>query len=132
MPTNKSPTETSATGPRTTTTIEGGIIVPRDPPAQIVPEIKPLSYAYFNMTGIARRPTTVSVAPITPEEAANITHITMVPIAKPPGKRRVHKCTASKSRSAIPERSSIAPMKMNKGTAARTKFDATASIFWTN
>ena len=31
--------ETSAIGPKTTTTTEGGIIVPKEPPAQIVPEI---------------------------------------------------------------------------------------------
>ena len=43
MPTNRSPTETSATGPSTTTTTDGGMIVPRDPPAQMVPEISPLS-----------------------------------------------------------------------------------------
>jgi len=42
MPTNRSPTETLATGPRTTTTTEGGMMVPREPPAQMVPEINPL------------------------------------------------------------------------------------------
>ena len=42
IPTKRSPTETSATGPRTTTTTDGGIIVPRDPPAQIVPEMSAL------------------------------------------------------------------------------------------
>ena len=40
IPTIKSPIETSAIGPSTTTTTEGGIIVPKDPPAHIVPEIK--------------------------------------------------------------------------------------------
>ena len=40
IPTIKSPIETSAIGPNTTTTTEGGIIVPSDPPAQIVPDIK--------------------------------------------------------------------------------------------
>ena len=40
IPTIKSPIETSAIGPSTTTTTEGGIIVPSEPPAQIVPEIK--------------------------------------------------------------------------------------------
>ena len=61
-----------------------------------------------------------------------MTHMTTVPTASPPGSRRVQRCTASNSCSAIPERSSIAPMKMNSGTAASTKFDPTASIFWAN
>ena len=69
---------------------------------------------------------------MTPDDAAKITHMTTVPTASPPGSRRVQRCTASNSFSAMPERSSIAPMKMNIGTAARTKFEATASIFWAN
>ena len=43
MPTKRSPTETSATGPSTTTTTDGGMIVPSEPPAQMVPEMSPLS-----------------------------------------------------------------------------------------
>ena len=43
MPTKRSPTETSATGPMTTTTTDGGMMVPSEPPAQMVPEIRPLS-----------------------------------------------------------------------------------------
>ena len=39
MPTIRSPIETLAIGPITTTTTEGGMIVPSEPPAQIVPEI---------------------------------------------------------------------------------------------
>ena len=40
MPTIKSPIETLAIGPNTTTTTEGGMMVPSEPPAQIVPEIR--------------------------------------------------------------------------------------------
>ena len=107
-------------------------MVPSEPPAQIMPEISALSYLYLSITGIASRPTTVSVAPITPDEAANTTHISTVPMASPPGRRRVHRWIASNSRSAMPARSSIAPMKMNSGTAASTKFDAMASTFCMN
>ena len=42
MPTSKSPTDTSATGPSTTTTTEGGMIVPSEPPAQMVPQMSGL------------------------------------------------------------------------------------------
>ncbi len=42
IPAKRSPTETSATGARMMTSTEGGMIVPSDPPAQIVPEISDL------------------------------------------------------------------------------------------
>src|SRR5688572_28183584 len=66
IPTSRSPTDTSATGPSTTTTTEGGMMVPSEPPAQIVPQISGLLYEYLSIAGMASRPTTVSVAPITP------------------------------------------------------------------
>ena len=43
MPYRRSPTETSASGPITTATTEGGMIVPSEPPAQMVPQISALS-----------------------------------------------------------------------------------------
>ncbi len=86
----------------------------------------------FIIAGIASSPTTVSVAPITPVEAAKMMHIRIVPIAMPPGSRLVHRWTALKSCSAIPERSSIEPMKTKSGTAASTKFEATLSTFCVN
>ena len=43
MPYRMSPTDTSASGPITTATTDGGMMVPSDPPAQIVPLISPLS-----------------------------------------------------------------------------------------
>ena len=43
IPMKRLPTSTSATGPRMTTTTEGGMMVPREPPAQMVPEMSPLS-----------------------------------------------------------------------------------------
>ena len=84
------------------------------------------------MIGIVSNPTTDSVAPITPDEAANKMHITTVASASPPGRRRVQMWIASNSRLAMPERSSIEPMKTNSGTAASTKFDAISSIFSMN
>ena len=97
------------------------MMVPSEPPAQIVPEIRPLSYAYLSITGMASRPTTDSVAPMTPLAAAKTTHISTVPTARPPGSRRVQRWMTSKRRSAMPERSIIAPMKTKRGTAASTE-----------
>ena len=84
------------------------------------------------MAGIVSNPTTDSVAPITPLEAAKMMHIRMVAIARPPGMRRVQMCIASNSFSAIPDFSSIAPMNTNSGTAANTKLEEMSSIFSMN
>ena len=78
------------------------------------------------------RPTTDSVAPITPLEAAKMMHISTVASARPPGSRRVQMWIASNSRSAMPDFSSIAPMKTNSGTAAKTKLEERSSIFSMN
>ena len=80
------------------------------------------------MTGVAKSPTTVSVAPITPLQAAKMTHINMVPTAKPPGKRCVQRCIASKSFSAVPDFSNIAPMNTKRGTAAKIDAPVMSSI----
>ena len=82
------------------------------------------------MGGIASSPTTVSVAPTTPLVAAKITHITMVPTARPPGRRRIHIWMVSNRRLAMPDCSNMAPIKMNSGTAASTCAVAVSSTFW--
>ncbi len=102
--------------------------VPSEPLAQIVPDIRLLLYWCFNITGIASIPMTASVAPTTPLEAANRVPRMIAPMPSPPGKRRVHMWMASNKRSAMPERSSMAPIKINSGTAARMEFEAVSSI----
>ena len=42
IPYIRSPTDRSASGPITTTTTEGGMMVPSEPPAQMVPLISAL------------------------------------------------------------------------------------------
>ena len=84
------------------------------------------------MIGMVSSPTTDSVAPITPEDAAKKMHIVTVASASPPGRRRVQMWIASKSLSAMPDFSSMAPMNTNSGTAANTKFDEMSSIFSMN
>ena len=65
-------------------------------------------------------PTMTSEAPMIPVQAAMMVHIRIVAIARPPFRRPVQMLMASKSLLAIPERSSMVPMKMKRGTAART------------
>ena len=52
----------------------------------------------------------------------------MVVSDNPPGSPPSHIRIASNNRLAMPERSSMAPMKMNSGIAANTKFLPTSSI----
>ena len=84
------------------------------------------------MTGVAKSPTTVSFAPITPLQAAKMTHINMVPTAKPPIKRCVQRCSASKSFSAVQDFSNIALMNTKSGTPARIVTPVISLILWRN
>jgi len=58
--------------------------MPRVPPAQIVPEVKLLSYPYLSMVGMARSPIVATEAPITPVQAAKTVQTTTTAIATPP------------------------------------------------
>ncbi len=69
-------------------------------------------------------PIITSTAPTTPAAAAKTAPIAIVAIASPPGRRPSHRFITLKSRSAIPERSRIAPIRMNIGIADRMKFVA--------
>ena len=64
-------------------------------------------------------PTSTSTAPTMPVPAAKIAHIVIVASASPPRKRPSQTRIASKSFSAMPERSSIEPMKTKSGIATR-------------
>ena len=74
-------------------------------------------------------PMVAVVAEFEPQIAEKPAQAAIVVPARPPGRRRVQRCTASNSFSAMPERSSMVPMNTNSGTAARTKLEAMSSIF---
>ena len=95
-------------------------MVPRDPPAHIVPEIRSCLYFCFTIGGIAIMPTTVSTAPTTPEQAENTPHIEMEVRASPPRSFPIQSWIAMNSRSAMPDRSSAAPMNTKSGNAVST------------
>jgi len=109
-------------------TTEGGIVVPREPPAHTVPAARSFLYPAPIIAGMAISPTTISTAPTTPEDAAKMPHMTIVVMASPPRKAPNQILMASNSFAAMPARSSIAPMKTNSGIAARMKFDVTSYI----
>ena len=73
------------------------------------------------MAGIAIMPIITSTAPTTPAAAAKIAPMAMVATARPPGSRDIHSDMTRNSRSAMPERSRIAPISTNIGMAARMK-----------
>ena len=77
-------TETPTTGPKTTSSTLGGIKIPRHPPAVITPADMATSYLLFIMAGAARRPITVTEAPIIPVAVANTVAVRRTPIKREP------------------------------------------------
>ncbi len=65
----------------------------------------------------------VSEAPTTPTQAANIMARVMVATASPPLSPLIHRWSIIKDRSATPEEPIMAPININRGTAARMYSD---------
>ncbi|MBA7537144.1 hypothetical protein ES705_29411 [subsurface metagenome] len=59
----------------------------------------------------------VTEAPMMPTQAARMVPINTVTMASPPLKPPSHRYNASYNRAVIPERSSIRPIKINRGAA---------------
>ena len=76
--------DVSVIKPKIIKTIEGGIIVPREPDAQIVPIARFWLYPKRNICGRAINPNSTTSPPIIPDIAAMITAIIDVTIAIPP------------------------------------------------
>ena len=110
------------TSPSKTKHIEGGMIWPRVPVAQSVPQANEGRYPAFSIVGKDKMPMVTTVAPTMPVLAAsNIpTRITAMP--KPPGSRpNTNSMFFSKS-SAMRDFSSIEPINTNRGTANKFWF----------
>ena len=103
-------------------TIDGGMICPSVPAAQMEPHAISGSYPRLSMVGSDRSPMVTTVAPTIPVEAASSapTHVTAIPRPAriPPSNSPI----VVSSSSAIRERSSMTPMKTNNGTAIRRSF----------
>ncbi|GAI86588.1 unnamed protein product, partial [marine sediment metagenome] len=67
------------------------------------------------MAGRATNPIRVTPAPTIPVQAAKTVHTSIAAIANEPLTGPRARCTSPKSLSVMPERSSIHPMKTNKG-----------------
>ena len=113
-------TETPSTGPRSTSITLGGIRIPRHPPAVITPAERAVSYLAFIIAGAARRPITVTDAPIIPVAVAKTVAVRRTPRYKEPLIDEKINWNDLNRRSIRPACSSICPIKTNKGTAAST------------
>ena len=71
-------------GPYMTSMTLGGMRIPRLPPAQTTPVARPLLYCRFSMAGTANNVMVVTVAAITPVQAAKTVHVMIVAKASPP------------------------------------------------
>ncbi len=74
------------------------------------------------MAGSEISPMVTTVAPTTPVEAASSAPTITTEMPSPPRMLPKSRPIVMRSFSAIPDRSSITPMKMNKGTATSTSF----------
>ena len=99
----------------------GGIRIPSVPAPQTVPVASALEYPCLSMAGMDSNPSSTTDAPMMPVEAANTMPITVTATASPPRTGPNRACMRDIMFSAIPERSSIRPMKINMGKATRTQ-----------
>ena len=116
-PINRSPTDKLSWSAIITSMILGGIRIPRVPEAQTVPTAKGLAYPCLSMAGRDKSPRSTTDAPIIPVAAASRMPMRVTLMASPPLTLPNRSCMANIIFSAIPERSSISPMKMNRGRA---------------
>ena len=101
-------------------TVEGGMICPKVPDAQITPLASLGSYPALSIAGKEIRPMVTTVAPTTPVEAARRAPTKITEIPKPPRTFPKSLPIVSSNSSAILERSSMTPMKTKSGTETNT------------
>ena len=100
--------------------MDGGMICPKVPEAEIVPVANSTLYPCFSMVGRLIKPMVTTVAPTIPVDAASNAPTITTEIARPPLSFPNKKAIVRNICSAMPDFSSIIPMKTNKGTAKST------------
>ena len=99
--------------------MDGGMRIPRVPPAASEPRKSRSLYPRRSISGYATVPTVAAVATEEPEDAAKMAQEPMFACMSPPGSHDSHCTTALYMRRAMPARSMISPSRMNIGTATR-------------
>src|SRR5262245_2535253 len=94
---------------------EGGIRMPRQPPAVSAPADTLMLYPALSIAGTASRPISVTTAPTMPVAVAKMAHVTMVATPSEPGTRAVARWRLRNRRSMSCARSTRYPMKRNSG-----------------
>ena len=74
--------------------MEGGIRIPRVPPAAIEPYISSFWYPRFSISGMAIRPIVAAVATLEPQTAPKMAQAKTLATARPPGRNETHRVTA--------------------------------------
>ena len=118
---NRFPTDTFKTLPKSTRTTDGGMICPRVPDDAITPVASFLSYPLLSIVGKLIRPIVTTVAPTIPVDAASIPPTIITEYARPPLILPNRIAIVSSNLSAIPDFSSVNPIKIKRGTASKTK-----------
>ena len=98
-------------------TMEGGMICPRVPDAQMVPVASGLEYPLRSIAGSEMSPIATTVAPTMPVVAARRAPTKTTDTPSPPGIGPKSWAIVTSRSSAIRERCSMIPMKMNNGIA---------------
>ena len=78
------PTETSAYAPIVTSMMEGGIRIPREPPAHTIPAESRWSYPHLSRIGMESIPIVTTDAPTMPVVAAKMVETTITAKPRPP------------------------------------------------
>src|SRR6056300_87652 len=110
-------TDVSVSKPYKTSAIDGGIRIPKVPPAATDPRNSDSLYPFFSISGYETVPTVAAVATLEPEVAAKIALEAIFACIKPPGSQDIHFVTAAYILCETPDRRMISPNKMNIGTA---------------
>ena len=103
----------------------GGINIPRHPPAHITPEENFLSYPALIIAGQAKRPISVTTAPIIPVAVENRAQVIKAATAIEAGNLCEANLIAKNNLDTIPALSTKYPMNKNKGTALITVLSIT-------
>ena len=110
----------------------GGIRIPKQPPAQIIPDANFLSYPALTIAGHASKPIKVTTAPIIPVAVENNVQVISAATAIDAGSLCAANLMAKNNLATIPALSTKYPINKKSGTAVRTLLSITVYVFLTN
>ena len=103
----------------------GGIKIPKQPPAQIIPDANFLSYPALTIAGQASNPIKVTTAPMIPVAVENKVQVIKAATAIDAGNLCAANLIAKNNLATIPALSTKYPMNKKSGTAVSTLLSIT-------